>query len=93
MQVLARNIKKSWQYYLTIVLSLSVTLATLFSVFSVVDTVYLKSLPYQDEQGLFWACFVRSRRAFFESLGSLSGSVAQRQRATVCKCLMLVGTF
>ena len=55
MQALVRNIKKSWQYYLTIVLSLSVTLAALFSVFSVVDTVYLKPLPYQDEQELFLA--------------------------------------
>lgn len=41
-----RQLKKAKHYYLTIVLSLAFTLAMVFSVFSIVDAVYLKPLPY-----------------------------------------------
>ena len=51
---LLQQIKKSTQYYLTVVISLALTLSILFSVFSLFDAVYLKPLPYKDIEQLYW---------------------------------------
>lgn len=44
--------QKSKSYYATIVVSLSFTLAVMFSVFGIVDAVYLKPLPYSQSESL-----------------------------------------
>lgn len=51
---LVRTLKKSWQYYCTVIFSLSLTLAALFSVLSVVDIVYWQPLPYGHPDKLYW---------------------------------------
>ncbi|WP_299493951.1 ABC transporter permease [uncultured Shewanella sp.] len=48
-----RQIFKAKQYYATVVLSLTLTLAMVFVVFSIVDTVLLKALPYGDSDNLY----------------------------------------
>lgn len=51
---LKRQLARSKQYYLTVVLSLAFALALLFSVFSLLNVVYLEPLPYRDAAGLYW---------------------------------------
>ncbi|MCL1124664.1 ABC transporter permease [Shewanella surugensis] len=50
---LVRNLLKAKQYYATVVLSLTLTLTIVFVVFSIVDTVLLKALPYGDSKNLY----------------------------------------
>ena len=50
---LKRQISKAKHYYLTVVFSLALTLAMVFSVFSIVDSVYLQPLPYDEADGIY----------------------------------------
>lgn len=49
-----RQFKRARQYYVTVVLSLALTLTMLFSVFSILDVSYLKPLPYGESQSLYF---------------------------------------
>lgn len=48
-----RQILRAKQYYLTIVLSLTFTLAMVFAVFSIFDAIYLKPLPYKNAEDIY----------------------------------------
>ena len=54
MASLLTQFRRSQQYYLTVIFSLTLTLVMLFSVFSIIDAVYLKPLPYKDTDRLFY---------------------------------------
>lgn len=45
-QALRRQLLREKKYYLTVVLSLAFTLSMVFSVFAIIDAVYLRPLPY-----------------------------------------------
>lgn len=47
------QLKKAKHYYLTVILSLTLTLTAVLSVFSIVDTVYLKPLPYGNADNIY----------------------------------------
>jgi putative ABC transport system permease protein len=47
------QVKKAKHYYLTVILSLTLTLTAVLSVFSIVDTVYLKPLPYGKADNIY----------------------------------------
>lgn len=49
-----RQFKRARQYYVTVVLSLTLTLTMLFSVFSILDVSYLKPLPYGESDSLYF---------------------------------------
>lgn len=53
LKALFRNLFRAKQYYATVILSLTLTLAMVFVVFSIVDTVLLKPLPYGDSDNLY----------------------------------------
>jgi len=46
-------IGKGKHYYLTVVLSLSLTMAMVFCAFSIIDTIYLKPLPYAQSEEIY----------------------------------------
>lgn len=48
-----RRLLKAKHYYLTIIFTLSLTLSLVFSVFSIIDTIYLKPLPYSKPSELY----------------------------------------
>ncbi|WP_299003166.1 ABC transporter permease [uncultured Shewanella sp.] len=48
-----RHLFRAKQYYATVVLSLTLTLTMVFVIFSIVDTVLLKPLPYGDSDNLY----------------------------------------
>ncbi len=53
-QAIKRQINKAKHYYLTVVFSLAFTLAMVFSVFSIVDAVYLQPLPYSESEEIHY---------------------------------------
>ena len=64
-----RQFSRSKQYYLVVVLSLALCLTLLFSVFSLVNLVFLKPLPYQQADSLYVI-----EGSFMMSAGSYKGT-------------------
>jgi len=52
-QSVKQAIKKAKHYYLTLILSLSLTLSMVFTVFSIVDAIFLQPLPYSDADEIY----------------------------------------
>mgnify|MGYP000211995812 CR=1 FL=1 len=50
---LRRQLTRAYQYYLTVMLSLVLTLTMVFSVFSILDVSYLQLLPYGESEQLY----------------------------------------
>jgi hypothetical protein len=47
------QLKKAKHYYFTVILSPTLTLTAVLSVFSIVDTVYVKPLPYGNADNIY----------------------------------------
>lgn len=53
LSALRRQLTRAYQYYLTVMLSLVLTLTMVFSVFSILDVSYLQPLPYGESEQLY----------------------------------------